>query len=258
MALRDTQDCLIFEVPPAGHLRDSQDCLIFEVPVTPTSVIAYPISPPAISGIGPQDFTLGQQNVVGENVSPFTLSDQEQQWSGQMWTIEANLPPMLYPQAEQWIAFLSSLFGKTGTFLMGDYNRPTSQGPMNRAYALIPVVVNGSNLSGSNQLNLRGAYDSVPNWAVAGDYLQVTAFNAGLGVNVQRLYKVLQNASSDGSGNVTLDIFPSIREPLSDGTQIFTGNTAGTFRLQQNTTSWKIDKNRMYTISFKAREAMLP
>lgn len=248
MAIRDTQDCLIFEVSTLGtaHLRDTQDSLIFEIAIANMS-LAYPLTPPAISGIGPQDFTLAMQNVIGEAVSPFTLSDQEQQWPGQMFTLEANLPPMPYAQAEQWIAFLGSLFGKYGTFLMGDYNRPAPQGPMSGT-----PVVNGANPSGLNQLSVRNAATSVTNWAVAGDYIQVTA-----GGGQQRIYKVLQNANSSSGGIVALEIFPNIREALADGTAIVTANCAGTFRLQQNSATWKIDRNRMYTISFKAREALL-
>jgi len=249
VAIRDTQDVLIFEVPSVGTglVRDTQDVLIFELPIEPVG-LNYPLTPPAIAGIGPQDFTLSMQNVVGEAVSPFTLSDQEQQWPGQMFTIEANLPPMPYAEAEQWIAFLGAMFGKFGTFLMGDYNRPTPQGPMSGS-----PVVNGSNLSGSNQLLVRTTALSVGDWAFAGDYLQVTASGGQ-----QRLHKILQNASTDPSGDVTLEIFPNLRESLVDGTAIVTANCAGTFRLQQNTATWKIDRNRMYTISFKAREALLP
>jgi hypothetical protein len=248
VAIRDTQDCLIFEVSTlaTGRLRDTQDCLIFEEPFVPLP-FTYPLTPPAIAGIGPQDFTLALQNVVGENDSPFTLSDQVFLWPGDMWTLEFNLPPMLAAQAEQWVCFDAMLLGKFGTFLMGDYNRPTPQGPMSGS-----PVVNGSNLSGFNQLNVRGATASVTNWAVAGDYIQATE-SGGL----QRLYKVLANASSNGSGDVVLQIRPNIRETLSDGTAIVTTNCAGTFRKSENKSTWKIDKNRVYTISIKAREAGL-
>jgi hypothetical protein len=250
VAIRVNQTTLISEVETlsVGHLRVNQAALIFEVPVTPVTLV-YPLSPPVISGIGPQDFTVSEVNVVGETVSPFTLSDQEQQWPGQMLTIDANLPPMPFTQGEQWVAFLGALFGKYGTFLMGDYNRPTPQGAMSGS-----PVVNGANPSGFNQLLVRGAAASVANWAVAGDYLQITA---GTGLP-QRIFKVLQNANSNGSGDVTLAIFPNIREALTDGTTIVTANCQGTFRLQQNTATWKIDRNRMYAISFKAREALLP
>jgi hypothetical protein len=248
MAIRDTQDCLIFEVPTVGTggIRDTQDCLIFEVPI-PVSSIVYPVTPPAITGIGPQDFTLAMVNDVGETVSPFTFGQQEQQWPGQMFTIEANLPPMPYAEAEQWIAFLGSLFGKYGTFEMGDYNRPSNQGLWSGS-----PVISGSNANGSNSLNLRGAAGPLANWAVAGDYLQVSA---GAG-QPKRLYKVLQNAASSAGGAVALSIFPNIRETLSDGTAIVIANCVGTFRMQENTVTPKVDRNRMYTISFKAKEAI--
>ncbi len=244
--LRVSQDVLILEGPTAsGHIRDTQDVLIFEVSPT-VMAITYPLTPPAIAGIGPQDFSMTEQNVVGETESPFTLSQQEQQWPGQQLQIEMNLPPLVMAQAEQWIAFLGSLFGKFGTFLMGDYLRPTPQGAMTGS-----PVVSGSNPNGQNFLNVRGAAIGVANWAIAGDYIQITAPGGP-----QRIYKILQNAASDGAGNVVLDIFPNIRESLSDGTAIITANCKGTFRLQTNSVMWKVDRNKIYTISFKAKEAI--
>lgn len=254
MAIRDTQDCLLFEVPTlgVGNIRDTQDCLLFEIPFAIVIPISYPVAPPAITGLGPKEFNLTLQNLVGENASPFTFGEQEQIWPGDMFTIDANLPPMQAPQGEQWVAFLASLFGKYGYFTMGDYNRLTPQGPMSGS-----PVVNGSNLAGSNTLNIRGATAGIANWALAGDYLQVTSYNSVLGFNVQRLYKILQNASSNGSGDVIVYIRPNLREALSDGTTIVTTNCAGTFRLASNQCPWKIDQDRVYTVSFKAREALL-
>jgi hypothetical protein len=246
MALRDTQDVLIIEEQIiGGGLHGTQDCLIFEVPVI-RSAILYPITLPTPPG--PQEFTLALENVVGETDSPFSLSDEVYLWPGDMWTGEAVWTPMLAPQAEPLICALALLYGKYGTFLMGDYNRPIPQGAMSGT-----PVVNGSNASGSNQLQVRGAANSVPNWAVGGDYIQVTA--AG---GLPRLHKVLANADSNGAGLVTLNIRPSIRETLADGVVIVTENCTGTFRLTSNALPWKIDRNRMYAISFKAREALLP
>lgn len=246
---RSTHEALLIsDTQPAGahSFRSTHEALLISVTVPPVG-LTYPLTPPAIAGIGPQDFALSDANVVAETESPFTLSQQEQQWQGQRFEIEANLPPLFLSEAEQWVSFLSGLFGTLGTFLMGDYLRQTPQGPMSGS----PVVA-GTNLNGSNILLVRGATRSVSNWAVAGDYVQVTA--AG---GQQRIHRVLQNASSDGSGNVTLQIFPNIRETLADGVTVVTTNTAGTFRLMDNK-SWKkaADKNRMYKISFKAKEAL--
>lgn len=247
MAQRATHEAtLVSTVVNTGRTRSTHEALLISI-TTPIMSISYPITPPAIAGIGPQDFTMSEVNVVGETESPFTLGQQVQQWLGQQLQIEANLPPMLYAQAEQWIAFLGSLFGKFGTFLMGDYNRASPQGPMTGA----PVSSGSANVAGLNSINVRAATPSVTNWAIAGDYIQLTVAGAP-----QRIYKILQNASTDGSGNVTLQIFPNIRENIPDGTVIITTNCKGTFRLQENTLKWKVDKDKSYTISFKAKEAI--
>lgn len=243
--VRSTQETMLVSSRGGSNIRSTQEVLLISTPFNPLG-INYPLIAPAIAGLGPQDFSLTGLTVVGESDSPFTLSQELQLWSGQMLLIEANFPPMLTSEGEQWVAFFLSLLGKYGTFLMGDYNRQTPQGAMSGT-----PVVNGTNASGSNQLLIRGANPSVSNWAVAGDYIQATAPGFP-----QRIYKVLQNAATDPSGDATLEIFPNLREGLSDGTAIITANCAGTFRLQQNSFSWKIDRNKMYSISFKAKEAL--
>lgn len=246
MSVRSTQEVLLISSRGTSLVRSSQEVLLISTPVTPMA-ITYPLTPPAISGIGPEDFMMTAVNVVGETESPFTLGQQLQQWPGQQLQIEINLPPMLYVQAEQWLGFLNSLFGKYGTFLMGDYNRPRPQGAMSGS-----PVASGSNPSGFNTINIRAAAVGVSNWAMAGDYIQVM-----VGSNPQRIYKVLQNAASDGSGNVNgLEIFPNVRETIPDGTTIVVSNCKGTFRLQENSIAWKVDKNKVYSISFKAKEAI--
>jgi hypothetical protein len=247
-AVQSTQEVLEISavVPTAvAGVESTQEVLQISV-TSPLLGINYPISAPAIAGIGPQDFSMTMANVVGETESPFTYSQQEQQWQGQRFELEVDLPPLTLAQAEQWISFLASLYGKYGTFLMGDYLRPSPQGPWSGA-----PVVSGNNLNGSNTLNLRGATASITNWAVAGDYVQVTVSG-----NPQRLYKVVQNASSTVAGNVALTIFPNIRETIADGNAIVTANTAGTFRLLDNRPTWKVDKDKIYKISFKAKEAL--
>lgn len=243
--VRSTQETLLVSSRKPSSVRSTQEILLISVPLFSVG-ITYPLTAPAISGLGPQDFSLIEVNVIGETDSPFTLSQQLQQWPGQMWELELTMPPLLTTEAEQWIAFLGSLFGKFGTFLMGDYNRPTPQG----SFAGTPMI-NGVNASGSNQLNVRGGTVSIANWGVAGDYIQITGASG-----IQRIHKLLQSAATNGSGDATLEIFPSLRETYTDGITVVTSNCAGTFRLQENSIPWKIDRNKMYTISFKAKEAI--
>jgi hypothetical protein len=248
MAQRTTHEALLISAINSGKTRTTHESILISV-TAPLVAITYPISPPAINGLGPQDVVMRTVNAIGETESPFTFSQQEQQWQGERLEIDANLPPLTLAEGEQWVSFLVSLFGKYGTFLMGDYARQTPQGPMSGT-----PVVSGSNYNAANQLNIRGAAASVANWAIAGDYIQITS---AIGAP-QRLYKILQNASSNAGGDVTVQIFPNIRETLSDGVAIITQACAGTFRLVANSTEWKIEPGnpKKYTISFKAKEAI--
>lgn len=223
--------------------------------------ISYPLAAPAIAGLGPSDFTMTEENQVGETESPMTFEQQYQVWPGQRWKIEANLPPMPVSEAEQWLAFLGALKGKQGTFHMGDYLRATPQGPMSAASGIVSNTSGTNNAAGTNQLFLRGAGPNVTNWAVAGDYVTPTPTAVVLDHQIIwssnfRLYKVLTNANSDANGDVVLDIWPNLRETVIDGRPIITLNTYGTFRLQDNSVSWKADRNKLYTVSFKAKEAI--
>lgn len=243
---RSTHESVLISCGKPGTTRSTHESVLISV-TAPTVAITYPLTPPALAGLGPQDLTLQMVNVVGESESPFTLGQQEQQWQGQQFRLEANLPPMTRAQAEPWIAFLGAMFGKVGTFLMGDYSARSPQGVATGT----PLVSGSSNVNGINQLFTKGWTAGVTGILKAGDYIQVAAPGGP-----QRLHKNLLDANADGSGLATLQIFPNIRESLVDGATITVVNTVGTFRLQEDTVDWKIDRNRMYSLAFKAKEAI--
>jgi hypothetical protein len=182
-------------------------------------------------------------------VSPFSGEQQEQQWA-QWWELEVALIPQLRSDYEAVVGFLGALNGKYGSFLFGDHNAVAPQG-----VATGTPLVSAGNVSGSNQLITHGWTVSRAGILVPGDYIQVTAPNS-LSVNVQRIYKVLLSANSDSSGNATFTIFPTLREVPASGTAIILNNTAGTFRLTENNSEWRISRYRVGTISFKAREVL--
>ena len=244
MAVRSTQEALeISALAGSGSIRSTQEVLQISI-TAPIMSIAYPLSPPNIAGLGPQTVKFSMVDLVGETVSPFTGGQQEQQWPGNWFEIEVTLPPMLRAQAEQWIAWLGALHGKFGTFLMGDYNARTPQGTALGA----PTIAGAGNVNGMSQLVTNGWTPGAT--LKASDYVQVTASG-----QPQRLYKNLLDATADVSGNMTIQIFPNIRETLSAGTPIITANTAGTFRLAENLRTWSLDRMKVYGISFKAKEA---
>lgn len=207
--------------------------------------ISYPLSTPTNKTIA--EIRLIARNVVGVSTSPFTLKQQTYQFSGQRWEADIQLPAMQRDNAEEWVAFLMSLYGQKGTFLLGDPLGATAQGSASTA-AGTPVV-NGASQTGGT-LAIDGLPASATNYLKAGDYIQL-----GTGATSQ-LYKVLTDASSNGSGEATLDIWPNLRSSPADDATVVVSNAKGVFRLNDNATSWDINRMALYGIAFGAVESL--
>jgi len=202
--------------------------------------ISYPLSLPSTRFAA---ISLRAVDVVGSGQSPFTLSEQFQRHAGQRWEADIQIPPMLRAEAEEWIAFLLSLKGRWGTFLLRDSVSGTPRG----TWAGSPVV-SGSHAAGAETLNLKSF--SAAATVKKGDYLSL-----GSGAST-RLHKALGDVTADGSGNAALDIWPALREALSDGAAVTSTNALGTFRLASNTRSWDIATAQIFGLRFTAVEAL--
>jgi hypothetical protein len=183
-------------------------------------------------------------DVVGVSQSPFTAVQQVYRYSGQFWEADITLPPMKRADAEYWISFLLKLNGPYGTFLMGDPNGATARGA-----ATGTPLVNGAGQTG-NELVTDGWTTSTTGILKAGDYIQLGS------AATARLYKVLDDVNSDGSGNATLTLWPDLRSAPADNAAITVSNTKTTFRLNSAQTSWDINEATIYGLTFGAREAL--
>jgi hypothetical protein len=201
--------------------------------------ISYPLSIPSTPGI--KQFTLNANNATSLSRSPFTFSTQVQEHTGQIWTFEATLPPMERADAESWLCFLAKLLGSRGTFLIGD---PLGKTP--RGQATGTPLVKGASQTGQSIIT-DGWTPTVTGILKAGDYMQIG----------NRLYKVLTDTNSNGSGEATFDIYPRIRESPSDNAGITVTNTVGLFRLTDNEVNlYEGDEGKTYQIQFAGIEAI--
>lgn len=205
--------------------------------------IVYPLSLPASPR--PNAVTLGANDITGVSSSPFSATQEVFLWSGTFWTLHLAYPTMNRVHAEPLLAILTALRGRWGTFYAGDPAAATPQG-----IATGTPLVNGANASGAVSLVTKGWTATKTGILKAGDYLQI-----GSGIT-QRLYKNLTDANSDGSGNATFDIFPPLRESLTDSTPIVVNNCMGTFRLASDALPWDVAKGPVYNVSFDAVEAL--
>ncbi len=175
--------------------------------------ISYPLSLPTTSSIA--RIRLTANDIVGISQSPFTAAQQVYKYPGQFWEADVTLPPMKRADAEYWVAFLLKLNGPFGTFLLGDPLGATARG-----VATGTPLVNGGSQVG-NELVTDGWTVSQTGILRAGDYIQL-----GSGATAQ-LYKILDDANSDGSGNATFTIWPSLRSSPANNAAITVTSTAG-------------------------------
>ena len=206
--------------------------------------ISYPLTFPSHTGI--RGVSLRAINAVAYDRSPFTFAGQAQASAGQMWGADVTLPPMKYGDAEQWMAWLISLRGQLGTFTMGDPMRCVARGS---ARGTDTVVVNGAGQTGQD-LNITSNQLSKTGYLKAGDYIQL-----GSG-STATLHKVLVDASTNGSGNATLTLWPHVRTAPANAATVVVQNAVGRWRLAGNETEWSINEALIYGVSFSAMEAV--
>ncbi len=199
--------------------------------------VSYPLSLPATPK--PKRITLRPNDVVAESRSPYTGERQVYAHPGQWWEVDVALPTMVRATAEPWLAFLTALRGKYGTFLLVP---PTGATP--RGVATGTPLVSGGSQTGAS-LVTDGWTAGVTGILKAGDYIQVGT----------QLFKVLNDASSDGGGAATLDIWHSLRSSPADNAPITVTNPAGLFALAGNARAWDESEGPLYDISFSAVEA---
>ena len=207
--------------------------------------ITYPLSTPTNKTIAA--IRLTARNVIGVSTSPFNFKQQTYQFQGQRWEADITLPQMNRENAEEWVAFLMKLYGQKGTFLLGDPLGGTARGSASTA-AGTPVV-NGASQTGGT-LAIDGLPASATGYLKAGDYIQL-----GSAATAQ-LYKVLNDADSNGSGEATLDIWPNLRSSPADGSTVVVANAKGVFRLASNESNWNINNLAFYGITFGAVESL--
>lgn len=200
--------------------------------------ITYPLSFP---NANIARVSISAASAVTASKSSFSYVTQVQRFSGQIWFAEVSLPIMNREQIEDWSAFILKLNGKEGTFLLSDPSKATPRG-----LATGTPLVKGAGQTGNSLIT--------DGWTAGQTNILKTGDLIGIG---QRMYTVLSNVNSNGSGEATFDIWPRLRSSPADNAPITTSNCSTIFRLSSNSNSvYSVNADKNYGLSFSAEEAL--
>jgi len=206
--------------------------------------ITFPVTIPTGREADIATLTISAIDVVGRSMSPFTKASQSFEHPGKLWQMVVELNPLSRAAAQPWVAFLTSLRGRYGTFTMGDPSAATPRGPAGGT----PRV------STSSQTGLTlvtyGWTGSATGVLLAGDYVQL---NDGAS---PRLYKNIADVNTTSGGVATLDLWPTLRSPPNSGATIIVNSCVSVWQLTDNGMNVAISGPGIHQISFSAEEAL--
>lgn len=200
--------------------------------------ISFPVTCPTT--LAPNVVRWSTTSVVAMMTSPTTYQVTQYEYDGEMWLVDVSYPSLTRAEAAPFFAFLASLRGQNGTFLFGDTLLGTSLGTPTGT----PLVKGGS--QARSKVLASDGWTPSTTVLKAGDFIQID----------YRLYMVLADVTSDGSGNASIDIFPRLRAHL-DNASIITSSPKGLFRLTNDQqVVVEAGNNQFFNISFQAAEAL--
>ena len=191
---------------------------------------------PTTVGFSSVEFGLENNNQVFE--SPLSNSIQVTELTGARWYATFNLPPMKKANALEYIGFLQRLQGRVHSFSGYDPNHRSPSGTI----AGSTLLVNGASQTGTSLVLDGGANSTLV--LKAGDFFSVNS----------ELKMVTADATTDGSGDVTVNFVPSLRASPSNDASITTTNPVCTMKLTGDSTTYSINTSSIYGISFSGVE----
>ena len=182
--------------------------------------------------------TFGLEENTETFISPISNSIQTLARTGARWYLTINYAPMKRADAQVVIAFLTKLRGRVNSLNGFDPNATSPLGDVSGS----TLLVNGASQTG-NSLTCDGAEASTL-ILKAGDYIEVN----------NELKMVTDDATSDASGDVTINFSPSLRSSPSDNASITTTNPSCEMKLVDDNVTWSQSVGDIYNISFSAIE----
>jgi hypothetical protein len=157
----------------------------------------------------------------GAYISPLNGKTQTVSRGGERWAVTLAYPNLKGAEAASITAFLAAMRGRAGRVTLPDH-----------AYEKRGALANNLRVNGWNQTGTTLACDggaaSLTNAVRAGDMFELD----------DRLYMIVADASTNISGNITLEFVPPLDDSPADNATVEVLDPQGYFMLAGNTVSW--------------------
>lgn len=207
--------------------------------------ITYPRALLTVPGINEFKFHVSSNTQIFKSAVTQVTNAIER--PGDIWSGFYSFAPKKASEIRAMKAWLLSMKGGARTFYGYD---PTNRNPSGIANTgSDTIVVNGTSQVG-NSLICNGARNNGIDLLKAGDYFQV----GNIGTAVQ-LKMMTEDASSDGSGNITLNFEPPLHESPANGAPIIFNDPVGVFRLADfDSAVWEATPDEFTVFAFSFEE----
>jgi len=207
--------------------------------------ITFPLTFPSHTGLA--GFSIRGHQVSGATTSPFSGVQQVQEHQGAWWEASFELPAMNRANAMIWQAWLRSLRGRVGTFVMPVARQGTPRG----SAGVTPGTpqVDGGSQTGLT-LAIKTGLGTVSGYLLAGDW-----FSLGTGSS-RRLHQVVSDVNL-AAGKATMEIWPRLRSSPANNDTVYVANASGLFRLVDPASEISIERYENYKLPpVSCREAL--
>lgn len=197
-----------------------------------------------------QTMTFGPTANTLDHTSSLDRTTQTVELVGVLWQLSVTMQPMRPEDGgEDWATFLSELAGEAGRFYAGDLFRTAPLGSAKSAPGT--PLVNGASQTG-RVVTIDGAPASATGYLLRGDYAAWDLPSGG-----RSMHKVTADANSNGSGEVSLSLFPPLRESPADNAPVLISPASCVMKLvDDDQAPWRVRNDGLYEVAFGAVEAV--
>lgn len=211
------------------HTDSADDAFAFQTNSTTVDFTVTNFKVKYANDITPETVTLTPITLAQTFDSPFTGHHTSYIHQGQYWKLEMTMHNLKNKEAKLYKDFFAKLNHSENDFYFIPLLEKDITVYGGTQSDVTGITTDGSTSSQSGSIAIQGLDTSESDVLTSGTYVEIDS----------QLFYIKENATSDGSGDTTLSVWPNTRETIADATAVRTAYPRGTFKLVSGAPSFK-------------------